>query len=371
MAWLTSGAGGGFASGYDFRGQGTTSFQRLLKGNVMLNGMGHSKDFSRLLQKSYKPPDMTGGQASRAAAQAKKQFAKALLKKALKQGVSPNPFLKLALEIADQIGNGGEGGYQIHQKTYWDGTNTWGFGPTDTEAYTNPFPTPSYGSININNPNVYSIIYLPWHETLHQYRYERLVGPNPFNQYFYFYSKGIQAGVGSRAGPGYNWGLGGFNHKQRKVSLAGKYRWLREQDVAIDPDKTSTGFLIGKSGPPKMVSGRGRPRGPESKAQLSVSGYRYILGMANALGEAYEWIDMLAAASGWKYDPAVGGTRLYNKFVWLFFQGGLEKIDWNKLHDERLANEVEDFIFGQAGRLSKGGARGIGRMVGLQLGLAM
>jgi len=363
MAYLKSGTAINYQPG-NYLGQGSSSFQKLLGGNVKLGGQG-SRDFNRLLKKDFRPKDYT-----RLGGRAQKQLAKAVLRVGLRQGLGINPSLKLALEIIEQLREGGTA-YQISEKTIWNGSETYSYGPADTEPWTDPFPAPNYQSILFGtNPNVYSRIYLPWHNTLHQYRYQR-VTINGFGQHRFWYSKGIPAGNYLKAGPGYNFGMGGFREKKIKTLASGKYRWLRDQGVKVDPDKTRTGFKIGKKGPPTRTTTKGRPRGPESKVQLSVRGYRYIIGMANALGEAYEWIDMLAAASGWEYNPEVGGSRLYNKFVYLFFQGGIENVDWNKLHDETLENMVEDFIFGKLGKLSKYGARGIGRIVGLQAGLSM
>lgn len=360
------------------QGMGATSFQQLLRGNTMLTH-GGSRDFNRLL--GLTPHDArklvrstvpaTG--ASRAAA---RRLGKVIAKQALRQGFGANPYIKAAEVIMDMSSMLGVG-YQIPPtvRPSGDPRYVWASGPVWNTAYTDPFPVWPFGSIPVIGqapPLPWYQLWLPRHPTNHQYWYGRYAGRNFFGDYIWAQLKAIRGGpVGIDKGPGYAATGGGWNRKRKTASAAGRYRWLREQKVALEVQDTAVAWEVPPSGPAKRGFAYGRPYKPESKAQVSVSGYRTIIMMANALGGFYELVDLLADAADWKYDPAVGGSRLYNKVVYLWFQGGLDNVDWHEFEYLRLENELEDWAFAKWGDLSKLGSQGIGRLFGLQTGLVL
>lgn len=145
--------------------------------------------------------------------------------------------------------------------------------------------------------------------------------------------------------------------------------------------------------------------------------------IANAGGEAKEWIDILAEAAdykGWKArgflrvpltDRTLDTTRPWQfravgsvvqtgiinrakrpaladrvrppgsitdgahetqlKAWFLFKANGLDSIDWELLFQLAVENEIEDFAFGVAGRMSKFSAQNLGLSVGPQTGPVM
>lgn len=105
--------------------------------------------------------------------------------------------------------------------------------------------------------------------------------------------------------------------------------------------------------------------------------YAVLKGLANTMGETKEWIDILAEAAGYK--PGIegfplsvwGGNQTAAKAAWLFYADGINGIDWGLLQQLVRENEVEDFLIGIAGRMSKSAARSLGLTVGPQTGLVM
>lgn len=100
--------------------------------------------------------------------------------------------------------------------------------------------------------------------------------------------------------------------------------------------------------------------------------------IANAGGEIKEYADIFAEASGYQKGSKELPERLRNKGVetqaklwWLFFGEGLNNLDWSQLAFLIIENEIEDFVYGALGQLSKAAARNLNLTVGPQTGLVM
>lgn len=110
--------------------------------------------------------------------------------------------------------------------------------------------------------------------------------------------------------------------------------------------------------------------------------------IANAGGEFKEYIDIFAEATGYQPGSIFLPKRLRGtdtgrltgrgdqlqtqaKTWWLFVGGGLNHLDWSLLATLLIENEIEDFVYGQLGKLSKSAAQSLDLTVGPQTGLAM
>jgi hypothetical protein len=110
----------------------------------------------------------------------------------------------------------------------------------------------------------------------------------------------------------------------------------------------------------------------ERKARVSPKGYRVMIGLANALGEAVEWIDKMADAAG--YDSTRwrnGRTKLADKFHFLFFEDGYQNISFEDFWKAYVANEAEDRFYGRIGDFSRETAEALGLSFAPQTGLAL
>ncbi len=122
---------------------------------------------------------------------------------------------------------------------------------------------------------------------------------------------------------------------------------------------------------------RPRDRGDKAKpANLFVWGV--LKAFANAGGEAKEWTDILAEASGYikgsmmlPEDLRDTGKETQAKIYWLFVVTGINSLDWDRLAELIVENEIEDLVYGFAGQLSKSAAQSLGMTVGPQTGLVM
>ncbi len=109
--------------------------------------------------------------------------------------------------------------------------------------------------------------------------------------------------------------------------------------------------------------------------------FAVLKGLANALGEAKEWVDILAEAAGYDHRRSLTPTGriepgrfrriTVDKIQYLFFEGGMENIDFELLAELVVENEIEDRIYGALGQLSKHAARSLGLTVGPQTGLVL
>lgn len=157
-----------------------------------------------------------------------------------------------------------------------------------------------------------------------------------------------------------------------RVRVRRAYRYLQEPKVRekMSPWGPRVGGYIARTGV-FTPSSAGRPRTPERKLRLYGKSYRTLVSIANGLGGFIELIDMLADAAGWEYVRELGGTPVYNKAVWLFFLGGIDLVDWERLMDLDRYNEVEDFAYGGIGSGSAGASEALGVNPGFQTGPAL
>lgn len=130
-----------------------------------------------------------------------------------------------------------------------------------------------------------------------------------------------------------------------------------------------SGNRVTRTRPPK---GRPPKRIREKKARLASRAYWVFRRIADALGEAFEWVEMLADAAGYPYGRwRQGRTLLADQVVWLFAEGGIHLVDWELLQNEILHNTVEDLGYGAIGQGSGGAASELGQTTGFQTGLAL
>lgn len=121
---------------------------------------------------------------------------------------------------------------------------------------------------------------------------------------------------------------------------------------------------------------RDRPKDDKAKPANQFV-YAVLKKLANTMGEAKEWTDILAEAAG--YDgvsftapqPIQKGHETVKKAWWLFVDGGINNIDFKLLAELVIENEIEDFLIGIAGQMSKSAAQSLGLTVGPQTGLAL
>lgn len=103
--------------------------------------------------------------------------------------------------------------------------------------------------------------------------------------------------------------------------------------------------------------------------------YAVLKTLANTLGETKEWTDILAEAAGYPGFSSGPFERGHHQTVqkawWLFIDGGINEIDFDLLAVLVIENEIEDFVIGVAGQMSKFAARSLGLTVGPQTGLAL
>ncbi len=103
--------------------------------------------------------------------------------------------------------------------------------------------------------------------------------------------------------------------------------------------------------------------------------YAVLKATANTLGETKEWIDIFAEAAGYDGRSSApfdqGRHQTVNKAWWLFVDAGINNIDFDLLAVLVIENEIEDFVIGIAGQMSKFAARSLGLTVGPQTGLAL
>ena len=109
--------------------------------------------------------------------------------------------------------------------------------------------------------------------------------------------------------------------------------------------------------------------------------YFYMRLLADALGEAYEWIEILSDAAG--YDPLFGKYgnaadwgvdrkhEIADRFEMLFFEGGWKNIDWKEFLPAVAYNQLEDAFFGKLGTELADLARQLGMSKGFQTGPAI
>ena len=155
-------------------------------------------------------------------------------------------------------------------------------------------------------------------------------------------------------------------------------RWQPKSNVLIEI------ALPGPAGrlAPDVVFRTNTPRvkgGLENKAKPKNQFiYAVMKTIANAGGEAKEWIDILAEASDYISGSLItpkeyrdGNRETAAKAWWLFRAGGINNLDFELLAELIVANEVEDTIYGALGQLSKSAGRGLGLTVGPQTGLVM
>lgn len=118
---------------------------------------------------------------------------------------------------------------------------------------------------------------------------------------------------------------------------------------------------------------RGKRDGKATPANAFV--YAVLLELANAMGETKEWIDILAEAGGYEGQSSAplqrGHHQTVQKAWFLFIDNGINNIDFDLLAVLVIENEIEDFLIGIAGRMSKSAARALGLTVGPQTGLAL
>ncbi len=103
--------------------------------------------------------------------------------------------------------------------------------------------------------------------------------------------------------------------------------------------------------------------------------YAVLKTLADTMGETKEWIDILAEAAGYDGRSSAplkrGQHQTVQKAWWLFIDLGINNIDFDLLAQLIIENEIEDFLIGIAGNMSKAAARSLGLTVGPQTGLAM
>lgn len=121
---------------------------------------------------------------------------------------------------------------------------------------------------------------------------------------------------------------------------------------------------------------RGAPRDDKAKPRNQFV-YAVLKGLADGLGETKEWIDILAEAAGYQRGSLLvpasirQGHETVAKAWWLFVESGINDIDFDKLAVLVIENEIEDFLIGIAGSMSKFAARSLGLTVGPQTGPAI
>lgn len=93
--------------------------------------------------------------------------------------------------------------------------------------------------------------------------------------------------------------------------------------------------------------------------------------IANAGGEFIEFVDLAAAASGWKYNKWESGTYLQQKMRHLFLEGGINRVNWDEMWDSMLENQIEDWALGKSGQAAGEVGKDIGRVTGVQTGPAL
>lgn len=116
--------------------------------------------------------------------------------------------------------------------------------------------------------------------------------------------------------------------------------------------------LAGDRGPRQSSPRNRKPRNPERKVR--VGGYKAAYALANALGEVAEITDLLAEASGWKYDRYEKGTYFQQKFRHVWFEGGYAKVDWDEFWAGWQYNQVEDWAYGNFGQAVGQAAEALG-----------
>lgn len=123
-----------------------------------------------------------------------------------------------------------------------------------------------------------------------------------------------------------------------------------------------------------------RVTGPESEGKAKPANqfvYAVLKNLANAMGETKEWIDILAEAAGYDRESLTApaaiqkGHETVKKAWWLFVDQGINNIDFELLAVLVIENEIEDFVIGIAGQMSKSAAQSLNLTVGPQTGLAL
>ncbi len=148
--------------------------------------------------------------------------------------------------------------------------------------------------------------------------------------------------------------------------------WHPRRNFAITVgNREPDGFSIANDVP------RVRDRG-DKVLPKNVFVYFVLKKFANSGGEAKEWIDIFAEATGYIKGSKMlpdhlrdTGKETQAKMYWLFVITGLNSLDWELLGDLVRYNTLEDIAFGFAGQLSKSAARSLGLTVGPQTGLVM
>lgn len=122
---------------------------------------------------------------------------------------------------------------------------------------------------------------------------------------------------------------------------------------------------------------RVRDRGDKAKPK-NIFTYLVLKKFANSGGEAKEWIDIFAEATGYVKGSIMlpdhlrdVGKETQSKIYWLFFITGINSLDWELLAELVRYNTIEDIAFGFAGQLSKAASKSLGLTVGFQTGVAI
>ena len=112
----------------------------------------------------------------------------------------------------------------------------------------------------------------------------------------------------------------------------------------------------------------------EKKIKPQVGRLGYTLSQLIQAGfEIGEVIDILAAASGWKYNKWKPGTFMEQKLEYLFGdEQGIRNINDRQFIEEFTYNVIEDYVIGRiSGAASKGFTKLSNRPIGVQTGIAL
>lgn len=123
----------------------------------------------------------------------------------------------------------------------------------------------------------------------------------------------------------------------------------------------------------RASSTRSRPPRGVQERKVRMAGRAVAIGkaIANAGGEFIEFVDLAAAASGWKYNKWESGTYLQQKMRHLFLEGGINRVNWDEMWDSMLENQIEDWALGKSGQAAGEVGKDIGRVTGVQTGPAL
>lgn len=164
----------------------------------------------------------------------------------------------------------------------------------------------------------------------------------------------------------------------RSPRLRSSPRWNPRSNIAVNINVGASGQMPKVWVTHNVVRARGRDDKAKPADQFV---YAVLKTLANGLGETKEWIDILGEASGYRRGagdqnhllPASirKGHETVAQAYWLFVLGGINNIDFDELADLVIENEIEDFLIGIAGQMSKFAGRRLGLSVGPQTGLAM